>query len=200
MKIRRIAALKTADEFQKYLRENNIALPFAEKTAALNTPYQLNGKTIGNRFAILPMEGWDCTLDGHPTDLVRRRWANFGRSGAKLIWGGEAAAVRMDGRANPHQLVINADTLQDITDLRQLLVATHKENYGRTDDVLVGLQLTHSGRFACPHDINKREPVILYHHPLLDKKFGIPADYPVMTDDEISRLVQDYIRASRTGA
>jgi len=41
MKIRRIAALKTADEFQKYLRENNIALPFAEKTAALNTPYQL---------------------------------------------------------------------------------------------------------------------------------------------------------------
>ena len=52
MKIRRIASLKTADEFQKYLRENNINLPFAEKTTALNTPYQLDGKTIGNRFAI----------------------------------------------------------------------------------------------------------------------------------------------------
>jgi len=36
MKIRRMASLKTADEFQKYLRENNITLPFAENTAALN--------------------------------------------------------------------------------------------------------------------------------------------------------------------
>jgi len=196
MKIRRLASLKTADEFQKYLRDNNTKLPLAEKTAALNTPYQLDGKTIGNRFAILPMEGWDCTLDGHPTDLVRRRWANFGRSGAKLIWGGEAAAVRPDGRANPRQLLINQDTVSDIADLRQLLVQTHKELDGRTDDLLVGLQLTHSGRFACPHELKKREPVILYHHPLLDKKFGIPADYPVMTDDEIVKLEEDYIHAA----
>ena len=196
MKIRRLASLKAADEFQKYLRDNNTKLPLAEKTAALNTPYQLDGKTIGNRFAILPMEGWDCTLDGHPTDLVRRRWANFGRSGAKLIWGGEAAAVRPDGRANPRQLLINQDTVSDIADLRQLLVQTHKELDGRTDDLLVGLQLTHSGRFACPHELKKREPVILYHHPLLDKKFGIPADYPVMTDDEIVKLEEDYIHAA----
>jgi 2,4-dienoyl-CoA reductase-like NADH-dependent reductase (Old Yellow Enzyme family) len=196
MKIRRLASLKTADEFQQYLRDNNIALPLAENTAALNTPYQLDGKTIGNRFAILPMEGWDCTLDGHPTDLVRRRWSNFGRSGAKLIWGGEAAAVRPDGRANPHQLLINHDTVSDIADLRQLLVQRHKELYGRTDDLLVGLQLTHSGRFACPHELKKREPVIIYHHPLLDKKFGIPADYPVITDDEIVKLEEDYIRAA----
>ena len=156
----------------------------------------LNGKTIGNRFAILPMEGWDGTLDGHPTELVRRRWQNFGRSGAKFIWGGEAVAVRMDGRANPHQLLINEDTLSEIADLRRLLVKTHEEYYGRSDDLLVGLQLTHSGRFSCPHDIKKREPLILYHHPLLDKKFGIAADYPVMTDDEITLLEQDYIRAA----
>jgi 2,4-dienoyl-CoA reductase-like NADH-dependent reductase (Old Yellow Enzyme family) len=196
MKIRRLASIKNADEFKKYLHDNNITLPFTENIAALKTPYQLDGKTLGNRFAILPMEGWDCTLDGHPSDLVRRRWHNFGRSGAKLIWGGEAAAVRLDGRANPHQLLINADTIKDIADLRQLLMQTHKEHYGRTDDLLVGLQLTHSGRFSCPHDIKKREPLILYHHPLLDKKLGIPADYPVMTDDEISRLVQDYISAA----
>jgi NADPH2 dehydrogenase len=196
LKIRRLASIKTAAEFKKYLRDNDITLPLADNTACLNTPYQLDGKTIGNRFAILPMEGWDCTADGHPTDLVRRRWSNFGRSGAKLIWGGEAAAVRPDGRANPNQLLINEDTLKDIADLRNLLVATHAELYGWTDNLLVGLQLTHSGRFACPHEIKKREPVILYHHPLLDKKFGIPADYPLITDDEISRLVQDYVGAA----
>ena len=201
MNIRRLASIKTADEFKNYLSGNNITLPIAEnipvgKNSALNRPYLLESKAIGNRFCILPMEGWDGTADGHPTDLVRRRWSNFGRSGAKLIWGGEAAAVRMDGRANPHQLMINEDTLADIADLRQLLVTTHQDNYGNTDDLLVGLQLTHSGRFSCPHDSKIREPSILYHHPLLDKKFGIPSDFAVMTDDEISRLELDYIKAA----
>ena len=102
----------------------------------------------------------------------------------------------MDGRANPHQLLINEDTLSEIADLRRLLVKTHEECYGRSDDLLVGLQLTHSGRFSCPHDIKRKEPLILYHHPLLDKKFGIAADYPVMTDEEISLLELDYIRAA----
>jgi hypothetical protein len=79
MKIRRLASIKTADEFSAYLKENGIALPFSRQVAlgkatSLAQPYNLDGKTIGNRFAILPMEGWDGTLDGHPTDLVRRRW------------------------------------------------------------------------------------------------------------------------------
>ena len=42
---------------------------------------------LGNRWAILPMEGWDGTADGRPTDLVRRRWRRFGESGAKLDLG-----------------------------------------------------------------------------------------------------------------
>ncbi len=71
------------------------------------------------------MEGWDGTDDGRPTDLTRHRWRNFGRSGAKLIWGGEAVAVRPDGRANPDQLMINDATLADIAGLRQALVETH---------------------------------------------------------------------------
>ena len=201
MKIRRLASIKTADEFSAYLKKNGITLPFSGtvplgKATSLAQPYNLDGKTIGNRFAILPMEGWDGTLDGHPTDLLKRRWQNFGRSGAKFIWGGEAVAVRIDGRANPHQLLLNEDTLSEIADLRRLLVKTHDEYYGNSSDLLVGLQLTHSGRFSCPHDIKRREPLILYHHPLLDKKFGIAADYPVMTDDDISVLEQDYIRAA----
>ena len=118
-----MASLKSADEFKRYLRDNNITLPFAEKVTALNTPYQLDGKTIGNRFAILPMEGWDCTLDGHPTDLVRRRWSNFGRSGAKLIWGGEAVAVRHDGRANPNQLCYTKDNERALATLLPALKA-----------------------------------------------------------------------------
>ncbi len=59
-------------------------------------------------------------LDGQVTDLVRRRWTHFGMSGAKLIWGGEAVAVRHDGRANHRQLVINQTTAPQLAELRDL--------------------------------------------------------------------------------
>ena len=62
------------------------------------------GRVCANRFAVHPMEGWDGTEDGRPSELTLRRWRRFGRSGAAMIWGGEAFAVRADGRANPHQL------------------------------------------------------------------------------------------------
>ena len=69
--------------------------------------------------------------------------------------------------------------------------------HGRTDDLLVGLQLTHSGRFARPNDKDRLEPAILYHHPLLDRKFGVPADWPVLSDNDVSQLVDDFVRAAK---
>jgi NADPH2 dehydrogenase len=61
------------------------------------------GLNVANRLCIHAMEGWDANPHGSPTEHTLRRWRNFGLSGAKLIWGGEAAAVRPDGRANPNQ-------------------------------------------------------------------------------------------------
>src|SRR5213592_1930015 len=104
------------------------------------------------------MEGWDGTPQGEPSDLTRRRWRRFGLSGAKLIWGGEAVAVRHDGRANPNQLLLHDGTLADLAALRELLVTAHREQFGSTEDLLVGLQLTHSGRFARPNDKRRPEP------------------------------------------
>jgi len=201
MRYRRIASLKTANVFRDYLAHIGVDLPFDEEMATgagapLAQPYRLrNGFTIGNRFCILPMEGWDGTPDGHPTDLTMRRWRRFGLSGAKLIWGGEAVAVHPDGRANPNQLMINEQTLGDLATLRQALVAEHTSRFGRTDDLLIGLQLTHSGRFAFPSLPSL--PSFLYHHPLLDARAGIPPDAPVMSDEEIARLVEDFVRAAR---
>ncbi|HEX2907400.1 MAG TPA: hypothetical protein VHO69_11100, partial [Phototrophicaceae bacterium] len=198
---RRVAQLRTAENLQAYLAELGIKLPFDEtlatgEAAPLAQPYTIAGKTLTNRFAVLPMEGWDAAPDGQPTELVERRWRHFGESGAKLIWGGEAVAVRHDGRANPNQLLLNEKTCGAMAALRQTLVQAHQERFGRTDNLLIGLQLTHSGRFARPNDKKRLEPHILYHHPLLDKKFGLPADYPLMTDAEIQQLIQDFIRAA----
>ncbi len=203
MSYHRVAAFKTAAAFNAHLAEIGADLPFDDDLergpdAALAQPYRLpDGTTIGNRFAILPMEGWDGEPDGRPSELTIRRWRRFGLSGAKLIWGGEAAAVRHDGRANPNQLMINEANLPALACLRETLVSTHRSKFGQSDDLQIGLQLTHSGRFCRPNDKKRLEPMILYHHPVLDRKFGLPADYPVMSDDDIKRLIDDFVAAAR---
>jgi NADPH2 dehydrogenase len=197
-----IAQLKSADQLHKYINSLGIDMPFDEvvlptsKGALAQPRFLADGRIIGNRFCIHPMEGWDGTPDGKPTDLTYRRWKNFGRSGAKLIWGGEATAVRPDGRANPNQLMILRNNMGEIENLRKALITEHLDLYSSDADLLVGLQLTHSGRFCRPNEKTRLEPKILYHHPLLDKQFKVPADLPVMTDNEIESLIGDYVRAA----
>jgi 2,4-dienoyl-CoA reductase-like NADH-dependent reductase (Old Yellow Enzyme family) len=157
MSYRKVAQLRTASDFRHYLEELGVTLPFDETMtygagAPLAQTCSVYGKTIGNRLSVLPMEGWDAEADGRPSELVKRRWMRFGQSGAKLIWGGEAAAVRHDGRANPLQLMITRDTAEEVAGLRNLLVEAHRERFGTTDNMLIGLQLTHSGRFCRPND------------------------------------------------
>lgn len=206
MAYRTIAQLKTAELFAAYLQQIGADLPFDAEIehgpqAPLAQPYNLpDGLKIGNRFCVQPMEGWDGTPDGLPTDLTVRRWENFGRSGAKLIWGGEAVAVMHEGRANPNQLMINEATLPALKALRLSLLDTHGELYGNTDDLLIGLQLTHSGRFARPNEKARLEPVILYHHPVLDQRFNIPADYPLMSDAHIQALIATFVDAAEMAA
>jgi len=201
----RIASLKTADEFRARIAELNLNVALDDEVqvgaaSPLSQPLQRKKGAVGNRFAILPMEGWDGTEDGKPTDLTRRRWANFGRSGAKLIWGGEAVAVRFDGRANPNQLVINDANLAALADLREVLAGEHQAHFGKTDDLLIGLQLTHSGRFARPNDKKRLEPRIAYRHPILDARFGIIDDGPLLSDDDVSHLVDDFVIAAKRAA
>jgi NADPH2 dehydrogenase len=198
----RVASLRTAAAFRAHLEREAISLEFDETlavpgTSPLARPFERDGVRVGNRFCILPMEGWDGTTDGEPSDLTRRRWRNFGLSGAKLIWGGEAAAVRPDGRANPNQLLITDRTQKAIADLREQLVAEHRRRFGPSaaDDLFVGLQLTHSGRFARPHEKDRPEPMTAYAHPVLDRRF--PDGTRRLTDDDLDRLTGDFIRAAR---
>ncbi len=199
----RIATLKDASDLKQYVSELNINLPFDTKVLSgsdspLGQSYIMkNGFKIGNRFCILPMEGWDGTSDGKPTRHTHRRWKNFGGSGAKLIWGGEAVSVRQDGRANPNQLLINDNTASSLGDLLSTLTNTHKDKFGETDDLLVGLQLTHSGRFSCPTTHMITEPQIIYHHPELDKKFKKITKVNLLNERNLDLLVSDYIKAAK---
>ena len=129
----KVSKLKTTEQFVSHLKSIGAEMPFddvVDPTGPLSTPIDSPQHRIGNRFAILPMEGWDGTKEGKPTELTTRRWRNFGLSGAKLIWGGEAVAVRHDGRANPNQLLMNEANVGEIALLRKTLVETHAEHFG----------------------------------------------------------------------
>lgn len=147
-------------------------------------------RTVGNRFTILPMEGWDGTDSGAPTPLVQRRWNRFGTSGAKLIWA-EATAVTPAGRANPHQLIMSAENAGAIGDARAEMVAAHQARFGTTDDLLVGLQLTHSGRWSRPH--GAPEPRIAFSHQLLDAR---SPGATMLTDADLFELTDAYVAAA----
>lgn len=199
----RLAALKTPAQFQAHAAALGLELPCDDTiltgtSSPLAQPVEgavINGRRLGNRWAVQPMEGWDATPAGGVTEDVRRRWRRFGESGAKLICGGEAMAVRHDGRANPNQLVIGEATQRDLAGLVETVRQAHRERYG-ADDLVVGFQLTHSGRFCKPNDPARLEPRVAFRHPLLDPRFGVTHDGQVFTDDELERLIGDYVRAA----
>jgi NADPH2 dehydrogenase len=140
--------------------------------------------------------GWDGTKDGNPTESTIRRWRRFGSSGAKLIWGGEAVAVTPEGRANPNQLLIAPHTEKGLAQLRSALIEEHRLTTGSDDGMLIGLQLTHSGRYCRPQRRDRPEPVIAYHHPILDRRLGLSGDSPLLTDSEISGIVGHFHAAA----
>ncbi len=190
------------DSLGIHLRMDDTILS-AQSNSPLAQPIDVSGFVVGNRWCVHPMEGWDGTTTGEPTDHTVRRWKHFGESGCKLIWGGEAFAVQGDARANPNQLGIVDDDVARAEKGASLLIETctkaHRAAVGPTDDLLLGLQLTHSGRFCRPSDKKKLAPKIAYHHPILDPKFGISLDDDsvVITDDEIARLVDNFVRAAK---
>jgi len=173
-------------------------LRFTDDLTSLFHHAAIGNLRAGNRLCIQPMEGCDGTLDGQPDELTFRRYRRFGGGGAKLIWG-EAAAVVDEGRANPRQLWLHEGNAESFAQLVQVGRQAHREVFGSDDDLVLGLQLTHSGRYSY------RRPLIACHDPLLDtrtlidKASGKTADaaYSLLSDDYLHRLVDQYVAAAR---
>jgi len=204
-KLIRVGSLKTVRDFREHLNALGIDLPCDDTIlTGADSPFTkplsrlvINGKTPGNCIAVQPMEGWDGTSTGGVTDEMRRRWRRFGESGAKLICGGEAMAVRPDGRANPNQLIADEANRAGLAELVSILRRAHVERYGAVDDLVIGFQITHSGRFCRPNDKQRWEPRVAFRHPILDAKFQVHSDSQVFSDDELEELGRCFVRAAR---
>lgn len=188
---------KTLDELDAECRRLNLDIRFSEDLGPLFQPVQIGPLRCGNALCIQPMEGCDATLDGQPDELTFRRYQRFGAGGAKLIWG-EATAVVPEARANSRQLLINEQTAPALERMLRECQQAHREGCGKDDDLVVGLQLTHSGRYSF------QRPLIAFHDPILDpriidKSTGKTLDdsYPLLTDDYLKGLVDYYVRAAK---
>ena len=185
------------EEFAKDIEALGVDVSLDAGRTAMFRPVRIGRLVAGNAWAIHPMEGCDGTAEGAPDELTFRRYRRFGAGGAKLIWG-EATAIALDARANPRQLAINEATAPALGRMLEETRRAHREVFGRDDDLVVGLQLTHSGRYSL-------RPVIAQHDPALDpatfvdRKRGLTVtpDHPILTDGELERLEDRYVEAAR---
>jgi 2,4-dienoyl-CoA reductase-like NADH-dependent reductase (Old Yellow Enzyme family) len=160
-------------------------------------PLRIGALTAGNRLLVQPMEGCDGTLAGNPDELTLRRYRRFGAGGAKVIWG-EAAAICDAGRANSRQLLVAEHTAAGLERMLRDCRQSHRDAFGGDADLVVGLQLTHSGRYSY------RKPLLVTHDPILDPltkdreagRFITPGD-PILSDDDLQRIEDQYVAAAR---
>lgn len=207
MRFPKMAKLNSAEQFRERVAELGIdldldspvagGLAIPPETNLLGKPKSVGSRTVGNRFCILPMEGWDANADGSPSELTRRRWLRFATSGAKLLWGCEAVAVLPSGRANPRQLTINTKSLTDYQRLLGDMRRAHRTVFESDEDLLVGIQLTHSGRYTCREAADNNMPHRAWIDPVRDLESPGP---PIWTDDQLERIVVAFVDAARLAA
>lgn len=180
----------TTEDFR--LQNGQLAepLPFSEDTAVLKTPFTVNGRVIPNRLVCQAMEGCDGTADGRPDDLTRRRYDRFAKGGAGLIWF-EATAVMEEGRANPRQLWIHKDNVDDFARQVEAIKETAMKEHGY--EPLVVMQATHSGRYAKPN--GTPAPLIAYNNPIFEKDAPIDKER-VASDAYLDRVGDALVRGA----
>ncbi len=156
--------------------------------STLAAPLRIGPLLLANRLAVHPMEGCDGNLDGTPGELTFRRWRRFAEGGAALLWG-EATAVSSDARANPRQLLISRETLPELRRLLDETRAARRARFGGVDGFVVGLQLTHSGRWS------HGRPILAQHGRAIDAVKHCEGS-PLMSDGEIEELEGRFVDAA----
>lgn len=184
---------ESVDEIIKEAESLKLNLKFSDNFNLFNKQLKINEIIIPNSLAVHPMEGCDGKADGSPDELTERRYERFAKGGAGLIWF-EAVAVVPEGRANPKQLWINENNLNSFKQLYEKIITDAHSEYGDSFNPVCIMQLTHSGRYSKPNGIP--EPILACHNRYLDEAQKIDENLPVITDQELEKLEDAYVKAA----
>jgi 2,4-dienoyl-CoA reductase (NADPH2) len=182
---------------ERKIAELGLEMPFSDDVSVLFSPVYMPGRTLLNRFVVLPMEGADADPSGNPSNLTLRRYKRFAEGGSGTIWF-EATAVAAEARSNPHQLWIQPDTKKSFQRLvKETRLAAHRK-FGHDHNLLLILQLTHSGRFARP--AGRPAPIVAQPNPFLDAEMGLSAARHLILDAELDALQDRFAAAAGLAA
>ncbi len=184
-------------ELEAEIEKLDLPIRLDRDLAPLKRQVEIYHLKTPNALGIHPMEGCDGTPDGRPDDLTIRRYERFAAGGAGLIWF-EATAVTFEGRANPRQLWARPENTGALAALLERARQKARATLGANHEFVPVLQLTHSGRYSKP--AGKSRPIIAQHNPFLDPKVGIDSTYPLISDDELEKLEDQYVEAAKTAA
>ncbi|HPD45926.1 MAG TPA: FAD-dependent oxidoreductase [Anaerohalosphaeraceae bacterium] len=198
--------MRNIEDLKRLAAKLSAPVDAIEDISILAKPVQVGRLMLPNALAVHPMEGCDGDAQGRPGPLTFRRYERFAAGGAGLIWA-EAIAVVPEGRANPRQLWLSADSMDHFTALLQRAHQAARSCNSRDHRPVIVAQLTHSGRYSKPYGaaaplIGQRDP---YRDPLKPQvrpdtnvPSALPADYPAVTDEYLDRLQDAYVAAART--
>ncbi|MBD3213159.1 MAG: flavin oxidoreductase/NADH oxidase [Candidatus Lokiarchaeota archaeon] len=185
---------KSFTQLKRKLSELNLDLSFSEDFTIFRRPLSIGNKTLPNRLAIQPMEGFDAKRDGSPSFLTVRRYARYAKGGAGLIWC-EANSISEGYRSNRHQLAIhneNVDEYRSFVSHIKKISKNTLEHLGSSRQCLLILQLNHSGRY-CKKE-GKKYPVRAYHNNQLDEAINVSKrDGKIISDTELKQLEEKWV-------
>ena len=197
--------LITIEDLKGLAAQLKVDIDAQEDVSILAQPVRAGSLLVPSSLAIHPMEGADSNADGNPGELTLRRYQRFAAGGAGLIWV-EATAVIAEGRSNPRQLWLHNSSKAGFAAMVTKIRNAAARSMGPAHKPVIVLQLTHSGRYSKPSGTH--HPVILQRDPYRDALKphwppnpdappAIPPDWPILTDDDLDKLVDAYVAAAR---
>jgi hypothetical protein len=141
----------------------------AAEGSPMGQPIEVFGRRLGDRWCIQPMEGWDGTSDGRPSDWTGR-WENFGRSGANAHLGRRSRAVPYAGGPIQSALPYTGHAARHRRTAQRRAIAATRLPLARRR-IARRPSVTTPGRFSKPDD-NARMERDRLSSPLLDARWA----------------------------
>lgn len=184
-------AYRSLDELKQDISANGIHLPVSEDLGIFTRPLTVYGHALKNRLSIQPLEGFDASFDGTPSDLTFRRYRRFSAGGAGLLWF-ESCAVTENSRTSRRQCRLTEENLP----VFKRLMYEIRDSAADGEKPFTIVQLTHCGRNSRldgdgAFGDNAIPQYVACDNPYIKKRKTV-----VLTDEELEGIIDDYVKAA----